>query len=196
MSIVRIITDVPPEEIDFVRATVEADNGRFEAQAQASGKLTVTATYPALPAPPIAEPPAQTPQSKWMQIALAELGQAELPGQKSNARIEEYHAAAGGVATDDVAWCSSFVNFCMERGGVAGTHSKSARSWLGWGRAASEPAPGAVVVLSRGDPPKGHVGFYVGTEGGRVRLLGGNQGNAVSIASFDAARIIGIRLAH
>jgi hypothetical protein len=34
----------------------------------------------------------------------------------------------------------------------------------------------------------------VGLEGGQVRLLGGNQGNAVSIASFGANRVIAKRL--
>ena len=40
----------------------------------------------------------------------------------------------------------------------------------------------------------GHVGFAVGKDtAGRLLVLGGNQGNAVSIAAFDVARAIGYR---
>jgi len=53
---------------------------------------------------------------------------------------------------------------------------------------------GCIVVLQRGSPPNGHVGFFVGAENGRVRLLGGNQSDRVSIASFDGADVIGMRM--
>jgi hypothetical protein len=41
---------------------------------------------------------------------------------------------------------------------------------------------------------EGHVGFYVGTEGGNLRKLGGNQGDNVSIVSYPADRVIGRRV--
>jgi hypothetical protein len=65
---------------------------------------------------------------------------------------------------------------------------------LSWGVEAPDFVPGCIVVLKRGDPPKGHVGFYVGTEGGHIRLLGGNQGDKVSIASFPPDRVLGRRV--
>jgi uncharacterized protein (TIGR02594 family) len=87
------------------------------------------------------------------------------------------------------------VNFCVTEAGVQGTRSKAARSWINWGREAGDFFPGCIVVLERGSPPKGHVGFFVGTEAGRIRLLGGNQSDRVSIASFDADKVLARRLA-
>jgi hypothetical protein len=41
----------------------------------------------------------------------------------------------------------------------------------------------------------GHVGFVVGEDMARhaLLLLGGNQGNAVSVAAFDRNRVVGYR---
>ena len=195
MSITRIITDIPPERVNFVIALVSFDGGTFERKDETDGEVTIVATFPDVQAPPLAEVPVESPASRWMKIARDELGQAEVPGPGSNKRIEAYHATTqDGMELDSVPWCSSFVNFCVEKAGFSGTDSKAARSWLDWGVAADDFVPGCIVVLKREDPPKGHVGFFVGTESGRIRLLGGNQGNKVSIASFDADRVIGRRV--
>jgi lysozyme family protein len=51
-----------------------------------------------------------------------------------------------------------------------------------------------VAVLSRtADPALGHVGFVVGWTDGRLMLLGGNQGDAVTVAAFDRRRLLGLR---
>lgn len=195
MSITRIITDVPPERVNFVIALIRADGGSFEQEAEPDGEVTIIATFPELPAAAPEEAAASMPEARWLSIARAELGQAEGGPGAGNPRIEAYHATTqGGAAPDSVHWCSSFVNFCVEGAGLRGTDSKLARSWLDWGVEAPEFVPGCIVVLKRGSPPKGHVGFYVGREGGRIQLLGGNQGDKVSIASFDADRVIGRRL--
>jgi hypothetical protein len=39
----------------------------------------------------------------------------------------------------------------------------------------------------------GHVGFYAGRESGKVKMLGGNQGNSVNISAYDSQDILGIR---
>lgn len=195
MSITRVITDIPQERVSFVIALVRADGGTFEQQTETDGEVTIIATFRDLPEPAPAIPATATSEFKWMQVARAELGQAEGGGSGSNPRIESYHASThGGAAPDSVPWCSSFVNFCVERAGFRGTDSKLARSWLTWGVEAPDFVPGCIVVLKRGNPPSGHVGFYVGRESGRVRLLGGNQGQKVSTASFDADRVIARRL--
>ena len=195
MSITRVITDIPPERVNFVIALIRADGGTFEQQAEPDGEVTIIATFPSAPAPPMEMAAAASSEFKWMQIARDELGQAEGGPGGSNPRIEEYHATTeGGAEPDSVAWCSSFVNFCVERAGFRGTKSKSARSWLEWGVEAADFVPGCIVVLNRGQPPKGHVGFYVGRESSRLRLLGGNQGDKVSVASYDADRVIGRRI--
>ena len=135
-----------------------------------------------------------TGRPTWMDFAWPELGVKETPGPGSNPRVLEYHAATNLHASDDaVAWCSAFVNWCMQRASITGTNSAAARSWLGWGVRTQE-AYGAIAVLERGpNPTLGHVGLLIHRAAGRIWLLGGNQGDAVSVASFDVARLIDLR---
>jgi uncharacterized protein (TIGR02594 family) len=134
----------------------------------------------------------------WYVVANAELGTREIPGSEHNPRVVEYHSTTGLSADDDeTPWCSSFVNWCIEQAGLKGTDSARARSWMDWGRAIDAPTPGCVVVLWRGSPNtrKGHVAFYVGPgSGATIRLLGGNQGNAVSIKAYPKNRVLGYRM--
>lgn len=134
-------------------------------------------------------------EHNWLDIARAELGQRGKPGPEHNPRIIQYHRATTLQATsDEVPWCSSFANWCMERAGIRGTRSAAARSWLKWGRELKEPRRGCVVVLRRGrNPAAGHVGFYMGERKGRIILLGGNQGNRVCTVSFPARDLLGYR---
>lgn len=202
MPLVRIVTDVRADRVNFVTALIRADQGTAETTLEEDGEFTVVATYPD-DSPIAAAAEATTPavveagesRAPWMAIAMAELGQQEIAGEGSNARILDYHATTRLAARrDSVPWCSSFVNFCVETAGIAGTGSAAARSWLGWGVDAPDFLPGCVVILSRGNPPKGHVGFFFGREGGKIRLLGGNQNDSVSIASYDPDRVIGWRM--
>lgn len=132
-----------------------------------------------------------------MVIAERELasGVREVPGARHNPRIVEYHAATTLRATsDEVPWCSAFVNWCLLEAGEPGTRSAAARSWLRWGVALEVPRYGAVAVLSRGaDPARGHVGFFLRERDDAVLVLGGNQGNAISIAAFPRTRVLAFR---
>lgn len=135
--------------------------------------------------------------SLGFQAALLELGDgvSELKGSDHNPRILEYHATTTLRATEDeVPWCSSFVNWCVEREHAEGTKSAAARSWLKWALPLHNPVLGCVVVLSRGaNPASGHVGFWVGERRGKVYVLGGNQGDRVSIARFPVASVLAYR---
>lgn len=127
----------------------------------------------------------------WMDIAKAELGQREVKGAKHNPRILEYHATTTFKGTtDEIPWCSSFVNWCMEQADYRGTRSAAARSWLQWGQRLSAPVPGCIVVLSRDGG--GHVGFYMGQDSYGLRILGGNQGDAVTIAHYPHGRCLAL----
>lgn len=89
--------------------------------------------------------------------------------------------------------CSAFVNWVLKQAGVEPrTNSAWARSWLNWGIATDDPIPGTIVVFSRGKNA-GHVGFYLDEDDDRVQVLGGNQGNAVTIAWFPKANLLGYR---
>jgi uncharacterized protein (TIGR02594 family) len=135
-------------------------------------------------------------QPAWLAAAWAELGQREVSGAADNARIRAFFRDVGQAASlhDEVAWCAAFAGACLERAGQASTRSLMARSYLRWGEVLDDSRFGAVAVLSRGsDPSAGHVGFLLGEAGAHVILLGGNQGDAVSVAAFPKARLLGLR---
>lgn len=135
----------------------------------------------------------------WMKIAEAERKQkvVEIAGKLCHPRIALYHASVGLAPNDEVSWCSSFVNWCVEEAGEVGTNLPNARSWLEWGVPLEKPRRGCIVVLWRNDPKswEGHVGFYEKhTAGGEmVQLLGGNQGNRVCSAPYADQRVLGYR---
>jgi uncharacterized protein (TIGR02594 family) len=134
---------------------------------------------------------------KWYLIAKHEMesGVEEINGERHNPRILEYHQTTTLKATDDeTAWCSSFVNWCIEMSGYKGTDSAAAQSWLKWGKPLGEPKEGCIVVFKRGKKPwQGHVGFYAGMNGNHILVLGGNQGNEVNISSYPKSRLLGYR---
>lgn len=133
----------------------------------------------------------------WLDIARAEVGVHELsPGD--SARVLEYlrtvDLSAVGELTDEVSWCSAYVNWVMEQAGIAGTDSAAARSWLNWGTPISGPRHGAIAVLKRGTQSwQGHVGFVTDWDSTFVYILGGNQRNKVSVSIYERARVIGYR---
>ena len=136
----------------------------------------------------------ETPPS-WLIIAEKELGIHEVPGKESNDRIIQYHSCTSLKATsDEVPWCSSFVNWVFREAGMKITHSAAARSWLGWGELLTKPKFGCVVILRRGDNPSAaHVGFYVGEGTDHVKVLGGNQSDKVCILNFKKKNVISYR---
>lgn len=132
----------------------------------------------------------------WLQAAWAEFGVREADGKSNDARVLGYFSEVGHaqIKADETPWCAAFLGAVLSRAGLAHTGSLMARSYMRWGIALDAPRPGAIVVLSRGsDPFAGHVGFYVGAAGNRIFLLGGNQGNAVSVEAFEASRLLGYR---
>lgn len=129
---------------------------------------------------------------------LMDVAEDPRPG-KDNARIRLYHSTTvGGAEPDEVAWCSSFVNYCVEQTGQKGTDSKAARSWLKWGRAVerSDWREGDVIVFWRRAPTswEGHVGFLAAIDGPRPQVLGGNQRDRLSIAApYPFQQVLAVR---
>ena len=130
-----------------------------------------------------------SPAFSWYLIARKEVGTKEIVGKEHNPRIIEYHAMTTLKATtDEVPWCSSFVNWCVSKAGYTPTRSAAARSWAKWGQTIDKPVKGCIVVMTRDGG--GHVGFYESETDGVVRVLGGNQSNAVNVRPFKKERII------
>jgi uncharacterized protein (TIGR02594 family) len=141
------------------------------------------------------EPPA--PMREAFEVAGRQLGMNE---REQNAALREY-LSNGGVNQDPAvrAWCADYVNATLGHVGLDGTGSGMARSFLDWGVPTDSPQQGDVAVFSRGDPngPYGHVGFFDGyDENGNIRVLGGNQSDSVSIASYPSDRLLGFRTAE
>jgi uncharacterized protein (TIGR02594 family) len=128
----------------------------------------------------------------WLTIAEDEIGEKEVPGLNHNPRIIEYHRETTlSATTDEVPWCSSFVNWVMKRAGYTPTRSAAARSWATYGKE-TPPVQGCIVVLTRNGG--GHVGFYVKSSANYVWVLGGNQSNAVNISAYPKSRVIAYRV--
>lgn len=135
-------------------------------------------------------------QPPWLAHAWPETGTREVAGPRSNPRIARLFADAGfpSVSSDETAWCAAFVGACLARGGAAASGSLLARSYLDWGEPIDAFRLGAVAVFPRGgDPATGHVGFAVGESDTAIYLLGGNQGDQVSVEAFPKARLLGLR---
>jgi uncharacterized protein (TIGR02594 family) len=134
-----------------------------------------------------------------LRTAAAELGQAEIVGPEHNPRIVAYARECGidWVTDDETPWCSTFMNWVAFEAGVERSDSANARSWLTVGRKADPPEPGDVVVFWRESlvSKKGHVGLFIGfaSDGQRVYVLGGNQGNQVGISAYGLDRVLGFR---
>lgn len=133
-------------------------------------------------------------EPKWLELARTYLGVAEIKGPQHNPKILDLWKAAklGGIKNDEIPWCAGFVGGILEMVGIRSTRADSARSYLNWGIKLDGPVIGCVVIFERG-AASGHVGFVVGRVNDYLAVLGGNQGDKVSIAPFDAGRVIGYR---
>lgn len=131
-----------------------------------------------------------------MNAAYASL--ASMIGKtEADAAIRDYLTTGGqNLDPQTTAWCAAAVNTALEQTGQKGTGSLAARSFLEWGQPVDQPQRGDIAVFSRGDPNgwQGHVGFFDGyNPDGTIRVLGGNQGDAVSIAAYSPDRLLGFR---
>lgn len=148
-----------------------------------------------------AEPPSpQEPHRgdpAWLKLARAEIGTKEIPGAQHNQAVLGYFDKAGfpQIDNDETAWCAAFANAMLEQSGYPGSKSLAARSFLNWGKPVAKPYPGCIVVFWRGSPRgwEGHVGFYLSERGDKIKVLGGNQGNAVTAQDYPRSQLLGYR---
>lgn len=131
-----------------------------------------------------------------LKIAFGELGTEEFSGNSHNPEILKYagETKITGITTDEIPWCSTFVNWVAMKAGLQYTKKANARSWLNVGVKVTEPEPGDIVVFWRESPEswKGHVGIFIGfsADKKRVYCLGGNQGNRVSVSAYRANTVL------
>lgn len=123
----------------------------------------------------------------WIKIAKKEIGVREIVGGHHSSRVLEYHATTSGkYSNDEVPWCGSFVNWVMRQAGHTSTikYPERAKAWRKFGTKTDGPVFGAIAIKKRHGG--GHVGFVIGkSKGGKyLYILGGNQGNMVSIKKY------------
>lgn len=137
--------------------------------------------------------------SKLIAAAMKYIGQREVPGPGVNAWIKDtWLSLPGGrwfwteYGQDDskLPWCGAFVaRVCQDAGLPFPKRYSSALAWAEWGVPLVVPAQGCVAVLTRDGG--GHVAIVTGIsfDGRAVRLLGGNQGDAVRESWFPTQRV-------
>jgi len=134
-----------------------------------------------------------------LKIAFNELGTEEIEGVENNPEVLKYAEETGiqGITNDEIAWCSTFVNWVAWKAGLQKSGKANARSWLNAGTKVTSPEPGNVVVFWRESPQswKGHVGFFLGVspDQKRVYCIGGNQGNRVSVSAYRLDTVLSFR---
>lgn len=115
-------------------------------------------------------------------------------------------AGLGPNEPDETAWCGSFMAAMAWLQALPRPKGPAAaRAWLTLSTpiALTDAIVGFdVVILQRGTGPQpgpdvikapGHVGLFGGRERDRVLILGGNQSNAVTIARYPVAQVLGVR---
>ncbi|MCJ2080767.1 TIGR02594 family protein [Methylobacterium sp. J-090] len=153
-------------------------------------------TLKALATVDVSEKRAEPEQPGWLTLAAAEIGVKEGAGAANNPRVVQLFADAGfaGIRQDSVAWCAAAVGAMLKRAGHKPSGSLAARSYEGWGIGLKDPVVGCVATKKRGNSSwQGHVGFVVGASKDQIFLLGGNQGDAWSVAAFKRSEFTSFR---
>lgn len=141
------------------------------------------------------------------KLAKRFLGLSEVAGAAHNPHIlTMLQLDNPGIQGDETPWCSAFVNYICWLLNIPRSQSLAARSWLMVGQSvtlaeAQADPENCIVVLKRGTPhgpevtsgAPGHVGFFDRVVGDRIVILGGNQGNKVSMARYPLSDLLDIR---
>lgn len=149
-----------------------------------------------------------------VQMARKFDGIKEVQGQVDNPQIMAFlRLDQSWPSHDEVPWCSAFANYVAWLADRQRTVSMQlrARAWLRVGvpldldnpllAASRDVRLNTAVIFMRGgstagpdvlDAP-GHVAFYLDHTESEVRVIGGNQSDSVSIASYPRPRVLGLR---
>lgn len=130
----------------------------------------------------------------WLVLARQDIGLREVKGAQTAPKIARWLQQLGAWWRDDeTPWCGTAVAAWMKACDIDPPKAwYRAKAWAEWGSKIANPVPGCVVVFER--EGGGHVGLVVGqATDGRLMVLGGNQGDTVSIVPFERSRVIAYR---
>jgi uncharacterized protein (TIGR02594 family) len=88
-------------------------------------------------------------------------------------------------------WASAFVEWSLNQSKIKGPKNDDPFAWLSWGQDLQKPIIGCIVVLSFSGLH--HVGFYFGDDGDFIKVLGGNESDAVRIFRYPKSAVFGYR---
>ncbi|PTR07533.1 uncharacterized protein (TIGR02594 family) [Novosphingobium sp. GV055] len=134
---------------------------------------------------------------RMIDAALALYGVTEMPGAANNPQIIGWAKELGGTVAkvytaDSIAWCGLFMAVVADRAGkTVPANPLWALSWAQFGNPAPVPGLGDVLTFRRDGG--GHVGLYVAEDEAAYHVLGGNQGDRVSIARIAKSRFYAAR---
>ena len=128
---------------------------------------------------------------KLLVEAVKLLGTKEIVGKQHNPVILGWAKEVGlskVYTADEIPWCGLAIAYACHKAGV-GVVDKPlwALSWAKWGTKVSEPMLGDILTFKRDGG--GHVGIYVGEDHECYHVLGGNQGNAMSVSRIVKSRL-------
>lgn len=123
------------------------------------------------------------PAPRMLIEAVKLYGTIEAPGSANNPTIMAWAQETGNgmYSGDSIPWCGLFMAITAKRAGWAQPSNPLwALNWATWGKPrVGGPQLGDVLVFRRDGG--GHVAIYVGEDATHWHILGGNQGDKVSI---------------
>lgn len=145
------------------------------------------------------------PAPRMLKLALQYHGLEEIVGPRHNPIILDWgYELAPWIGNmykqhgDELPWCGLFMGIIAARANKAPLPKNplSALAWSDWGEQRAfkgvsgqiigQPMLGDVMVFTR--TGGGHVGLYVGEDDKAYHVLGGNQGNKVSVTRIVKSR--------
>jgi uncharacterized protein (TIGR02594 family) len=128
---------------------------------------------------------------KILVEAVKLLGTKEVVGKVHNPVILGWAKELGlskVYTNDEIPWCGLAVGYAVHKAGLEVVDKPLwALSWAKWGNEVKEPMLGDILTFKRDGG--GHVGIYVGEDKDCYHVLGGNQGNAMSVTRILKTRL-------
>lgn len=122
-----------------------------------------------------------TDTDAWMSFARSKIGQHETGNNRGAFVAEMIRLGKCGRLGDP--WCAIFNCAALEQAGVRSPRSASSQSFRHDPNFVKidKPIYGCIVVFWRGTPSAGigHTGFVTGVTADKVKVLGGNEDDAV-----------------
>lgn len=128
---------------------------------------------------------------KLLVEAVKLLGTKEVVGKTHNPVIMGWAKELGlskVYTADEIPWCGLAIAYAVHKAGLEVVAKPLwALNWAKFGTKVTTPMLGDILTFKRDGG--GHVGIYVGEDKDCYHVLGGNQGNAMSVTRIVKSRL-------